>query len=195
MSDQEMASADVSARVEELERSVASLQEAIKERDAASGYDANKMSIVVFSGEMDKLLAALVIANGAASMGMDTHMFFTFWGTAALRARRGGEGRTIKERMLGWMLPVGGKGLKLSRMNMGGLGPAMIRRTMQEKNVTSLEELMEMAKEQDVHIHVCDMSMDLLGIRMDELIEYPEMEQCGVATFLQASSGGQTLFI
>ncbi|HLA80372.1 MAG TPA: DsrE/DsrF/DrsH-like family protein [Thermoleophilia bacterium] len=158
---------------------------------------ANRVCMVVFSGDLDKVLAALTMATGAAAMGTDVCLFFTFWATPVLRrAHSGHVDRPVIDRVLGRMLPRGTKGLKLSRMNMGGLGTAMIKRRMREKQFASCDELLEMARESGVRIRVCDMSMDLLGIRMDELIDYPGLEQCGVATFMEAALDScVTLFV
>jgi peroxiredoxin family protein len=94
------------------------------------------------------------------------------------------------------MLPRGTKGLKLSRMNMGGVGTAMIKRRMRGKQFAGCDELLEMAKESGVQIRVCDMSMDLMGIHRDELIDYPGLEQCGVATFMETALHSRvTLFV
>ena len=168
----------------------------LKER-VDSTSDSNELSMVVFSGEMDKLLAAFVIATGAAACGMGVSMFFTFWGTAALKkAGSQARGKSIVERMFGWMLPGGFHKRKLSKMNMGGLGRLLMAREMKKKNVPDLGALLEIAADSDVDIKVCEMSMSLMGIRKEELIDYPGLRFCGVASFLEASSkAGTTLFI
>ncbi len=159
--------------------------------------DANSMSMVVFSGELDKLLAAFVIATGAAACGMKVSMFFTFWASAALKkSGPQSSGKSIVERMFGWMLPGGYGKRKLSKMDMLGIGRRMMTREMAKKNVASLPELIDAAKELGVEINVCEMSMSLMGIRPEELIDYPEMGFCGVARFVeQSSSSNTTLFI
>jgi peroxiredoxin family protein len=157
----------------------------------------DRVCMVVFSGDLDKLLAALTMATGAASMGTDVCLFFTFWATSTLRrAKNSGAKKPIMDRALGRMLPRGTAGLKLSQMHMGGMGTAMIKRRMRDKKFADIDELMEMAKESGVHIKVCEMSMDLMGIRADELIDYPGLEQCGVATFMEnALHSRVTLFV
>jgi peroxiredoxin family protein len=158
---------------------------------------ANRVCMVVFSGDLDKLLAALTMATGASAMGTDVCLFFTFWATPILcRAKRSNAKRPMMDRALGRMLPRGTEGLKLSRMNMGGMGTAMIKRRMRDKQFASCEELLEMARESGVRIRVCDMSMDLMGISGDELIDYPGLERCGVATFMEtALHSCVTLFV
>ncbi len=181
-------------RIEALETALHSTRPS---RAAADPLAADGVCLVVFSGDLDKILAGLTIATGAAAMGADVCLFFTFWATAALRRASGGNvDRSMTDRVLGRMLPRGTSGLKLSRMHMGGLGTAMIKRRMREKQLAGCDELLEMAKESGVQIKVCDMSMDLMGIRMDELIDYPGLEPCGVATFMEAALDGRvTLFV
>ncbi|MES1186506.1 MAG: DsrE/DsrF/DrsH-like family protein [Myxococcales bacterium] len=155
-----------------------------------------KLSLIVFSGSLDRLIAAFVLATGAAAMGMEVSMFFTFWGTAALRRERVRVEKTLLERMFGWMLPRGVKKLPLSQMNMGGGGPAMIRYVMKKNGVASVEEMIELSKELGVELNVCSMSMELLGMKPDELIDYPGRSFCGVAKFLETAAPGKiTMFL
>jgi peroxiredoxin family protein len=155
-----------------------------------------KLSLIVFSGSLDRLIAAFVLATGAAAMGMQVSMFFTFWGTAALRRENVHVKKTLLERMFGWMLPKGAKKLPLSQMNMAGGGPAMIRYVMKKNGVASVEEMIELSKELGVELNVCTMSMDLLGMKPDELIEYPGRSFCGVAKFLETAAPGKiTMFL
>jgi len=155
-----------------------------------------KLSLIVFSGSLDRLIAAFVLATGAVAMGMQVSMFFTFWGTAALRRERAHVKKTLLERMFGWMLPRGAKKLPLSQMNLAGGGPAMIRYVMKKNGVASVEEMIELAKELGVELSVCSMSMDLLGMKADELIEYPGLSFCGVAKFLETAAPGKiTMFL
>lgn len=178
---------------------IATLERRIKELEQKSGNsaDSNSLNLVVFSGELDKLLAAFVIATGAAACGMHVSMFFTFWGTAALKkAGPQAKGKTLVERMFGWMLPGGDGKHKLSNLDMLGIGRRMMAQEMAKKNVASLPELIEIAKELDIEINICEMSMSLMGIHAEELIDYPQIGQCGVARFIeQASSSNTTLFI
>jgi peroxiredoxin family protein len=157
---------------------------------------ADQLSLCVFSGSLDRLIAAFVLATGAAAMGMKVSMFFTFWATAALRKETSSVKKTLLERMFGWMLPKGVKRLPLSQMNMAGGGPAMIRHIMKQKGVASVEEMISISAELGVEINVCTMSMDLLGMKPEELIDYPKMAYCGVAKFLEtAAPGKMTLFL
>jgi peroxiredoxin family protein len=155
-----------------------------------------KLSLIVFSGSLDRLIAAFVLATGAAAMGMQVSMFFTFWGTAALRRDGVHVQKTWLERMFGWMLPKGVKKLPLSQMNMAGGGPAMIRYVMKKNGVASVEEMIELSKELGVELSVCSMSMELLGMKPDELIDYPGRGFCGVAKFLETAAPGKiTMFV
>ncbi len=157
----------------------------------------NKLSMVVFSGELDKVLAALVIATGAVAMGMEVVMFFTFWGTPVLRdKKKKAGGKDVMGKMFGAMLPTGTGDVKLSNMNMGGMGTAMMKSLMKKKNVASLEEMLAMAEELGVRIYVCEMSMDLMGFKREEFIDYKGMGFAGVATFLQEAANSKVqLFV
>jgi peroxiredoxin family protein len=162
----------------------------------ASGGQEDKLSLIVFSGSLDRLIAAFVLATGAAAMGMQVSMFFTFWGTAALRRDAEKLSKSWLERVFGWMLPKGSRRLPLSQMNMGGGGPLMIRYIMKQKGVASLEEMIELAAELGVVVHVCSMSMDLLGMKEAEMLDYPGLSYCGVAKFLETAAPGKiTLFV
>lgn len=158
---------------------------------------ANAMSLVVFSGELDKLLAAFVIATGAAACDMKVSMFFTFWGTAALKkAGPQARGKGWIEWMFGWMLPGGFHRRRLSKLDMCGIGRRLMAREMRKKSVPDLPTLVELAAQSGVEINICEMSMNLMGIRPEELIDYPNLKYCGVAGFLQAASASKTtLFI
>jgi peroxiredoxin family protein len=145
----------------------------------------NKLTMIVFSGELDKQLAAMIIATGAAAMGMKVILFFTFWGTAALRdPRKKVGGKNFMAKMFGMMLPRGRNKLILSKMHMAGMGTSMLKGLMQKKNVASLDQLFDVAGEMAVKIYICEMSMDLMGFKREEMIDYPDLEVCGVATML-----------
>lgn len=155
----------------------------------------NNKTMVVFSGELDKVLAAFVIANGAAAMGQQVTLFFTFWGLNALRKAKGPRvAKNLVERMFGWMLPRGADRLKLSKLNMAGLGTEMMKAVMRGKRIDSLPELMAKAQEQGVRLIACQMSMDMMGIKPEELIDGVEIG--GVATFInETDRGNASLFI
>ena len=145
----------------------------------------NKLTMVVMSGDWDKQLAAMIIASGAAAMGMKVVMFFTFWGTAALRApRKKVSGKTLLGRMFGVMLPKGRDRLPLSKMNMAGIGPAMFKSLMKKGGRAGMDQLWEVAAQMAVKVYICEMSMSLMGMKQEEMIDYPDLEVCGVATML-----------
>lgn len=152
-------------------------------------------TFVVFSGDLDKTIAAFIMANGASAMGRKVTMFFTFWGLNILRRREKVKtSKSFVEKMFGFLLPRGTKRLGLSRMNMGGLGSKMIRQIMKKKGISSLEELIDDAMKHGVRIVACQMSMDIMGIRKEELIDGVELG--GVATFLGSCEQSDTnLFI
>ena len=154
-----------------------------------------KKTIIVFSGDLDKVMASFVIANGAAAMGDDVTMFFTFWGLNVLR--RPEKVRVKKgflQAMFGWMMPRGADRLGLSKMNFGGMGATMMKMVMRQQNVSSLPELFQMAREQGIKMIACTMSMDVMGIREEELVE--GLEFAGVATYLgEADEANVNLFI
>lgn len=155
-----------------------------------------RASLIVFSGELDKVIAAFVIATGAAASGMDVFLFFTFWGMSALRKTRVKPRKSFIHRALGYILPQGIEQLPLSRFDMAGAGRKMIRSAMKKNGVASLEELVALAGELGVRIQVCTMSMDLLGIQREELMDYPYLDFCGVASFVESASRSKlSLFI
>ncbi len=166
------------------------------EKNAASGSTSNEgKTIIVFSGDLDKVLASFIIANGAAAMGRPVTMFFTFWGLNVLRKpEKQKVQKSLMENMFGTMMPRGAGKLKLSNMNMGGMGTAMMKKIMQDKNVDSLEELIKKAMKSGVKIVACTMSMDVMGIKEEELIEGVELG--GVGAYLgDAEESNVNLFI
>jgi len=152
-------------------------------------------TIIVFSGDLDKVLASFIIANGAAAMGRPVTMFFTFWGLTALRkSEKQPVRKSLVESMFGFMLPRGSKKLKLSKMNMGGMGTAMMKKIMNDKHVDSLETLIQKAMKSGVKIVACTMSMDVMGIQAEELIDGVELG--GVGAYLgDAEESNVNLFI
>ncbi len=180
----------------DLRGQVESLRSELEEIKAAS-LPEDKLSMVVFSGDLDRLLAAFIIATGAAAMFEEVVMFFTFWATPALRDPRKRPGaKDLMARMFGRMLPKGSGALKLSRMHMGGMGTGMMKGLMKKKGVLSLEQLIHTAADSGVKLYVCEMSMNLMGFSKEELIDYPDLKLAGVAKFLQeAGSSKSTLFI
>ncbi|KLU72247.1 MAG: hypothetical protein RHS_1874 [Robinsoniella sp. RHS] len=152
-------------------------------------------TLIVFSGDLDKVLASFIIANGAAAMGRPVTMFFTFWGLNALRkTEKQSVRKPFIEKMFGAMMPRGTRRLKLSRMNMAGMGTKMMKKVMKDKNVESLEELMQHAMASGIKLVACTMSMDVMGITREELIDGVEM--AGVASYLgDAEEANVNLFI
>jgi len=154
-----------------------------------------KTTIVLFSGDYDKAMAAYIIANGAAAFDHEVTIFHTFWGLNALRkdeiipVKKG-----FMEKMFGKMMPRGADKMGLSKMNFAGFGPKMIKDIMKKHNAMPLPQLIEMAQEQDVKLVACTMTMDLLGLKEEELIE--SIEYAGVAAYLaDAEVGNVNLFI
>ncbi len=176
---------------------VAKELESIKVQLAERPGAKKKLSMIVFSGDLDKHIASMIIATGAAAMGMEVVMFYTFWGTAALRdPGKSVRGKNILEKMFGIMLPKGRNRTTLSKMHMAGMGTAMIRGLMKRKNVASLDEMFEIAGTLGVKIVICEMSMDLMGFKREEMIDYPNLTIGGVATFLaDAGESSIQLFI
>jgi peroxiredoxin family protein len=153
-------------------------------------------TIVVFSGELDRALAAFNIATTAASMGMEVTMFFTFWGLNVVRRERGaGARKTSLQRMLGLLNRGGSRRLRLSRLHMLGGGRAAMKRLMRQFRMPSLEEMMAMARELGVHFIACTTSMALMGLSEEDFI--PEVESfAGAATYVErASRSSINLFI
>lgn len=154
-------------------------------------------TLVVFSGEMDKVMAALVIANGAAALGGKVTLFFTFWGITALRRERATQPsprKNLLDKMFGWMLPRGLTRLALSRMNFGGIGPRLMKHQMDSKNLPNLPGLLGAARLSGVRMVACTMSMSALGIQQEELIDGVELG--GVADYLEsAEQVGTNLFV
>lgn len=154
-----------------------------------------RTTIVLFSGDYDKAMAAYIIANGAAAYDHEVMIFHTFWGLNALRKE---EMVPVKkgflEKMFGKMMPRGADKMGLSKMNFAGMGPKMIKNVMKKHNALTLPQLIEMAQEQDVKLVACTMTMDLLGLQEKELLD--NIEYAGVAAYLaDAEDGNVNLFI
>lgn len=163
--------------------------------EAAAAEANDQMSIILFSGDLDKALAAFVIANGALAMDTKVTMFFAFWGLNVLRKEDApSPAKDLLSKMFGWMMPRGANRLKLSKMNMGGMGTSMMKYVMRKKKVYSLPQLIATARQSGVRLVACTMSMDVMGITKEELLDGVELG--GVATFIgDASQSKSTLFI
>jgi peroxiredoxin family protein len=153
-----------------------------------------RLTLIVFSGDMDKLFAAFSLAAGAAASGMEVVMFFTFWGLRALK-KKAPTGKSLFGRLLGWAYGGDIERASPSRMRFGGIGRWMFKRMMRAKHVPSLAELRQTAIDLGVKMHGCQMSMSVMEIPKDALID--EVSSCvGVAHFLeQARESDVTLFI
>ena len=157
----------------------------------------DQLSMAIVSGDMDKILAAMVISVAAAAMDTQVKLFFSFWSLSALRdPKKSPKGKDFISKMFGIMLPKGKDKLKLSNMNMAGMGPMMIKMLMKKQNVMSLGEMFRQAGELGVEITICEMSMGLMGFKKEEFIDYPHLSYAGAATFLaDAGESSIQLFI
>jgi peroxiredoxin family protein len=172
-------------RLRDLEKRLAQVEGQVAE---------DRVALVVFSGDLDRVLAAFVIATGAAAMGQQVSMFFTFWGLSVLKKDSQLAGKTLFQKMMALMSPGSSQSLPVSKMNYFGVGAKMLRFMMQEKNVSSLEEMIALARELGVRMIACEMSRDVMGIKESELVA--GLECGGVASFLADSLKSRTsLFI
>lgn len=172
-------------KVQELTRRLDSIEERTPE---------DRVAIVVFSGDLDRVLAAFIIATGAAAMGQEVSMFFTFWGLSALKKGSEFSGKTFFQKAMAMMSPSSSLELPVSKMNYFGVGAKMLRSMMKEKNVSSLEDMIALARDLGVRTIACEMSRDVMGIRDSELVA--GLEHGGVASFLADSLKSRTsLFI
>lgn len=180
--------------LEQLQAQVEKLQAKI---DKLENGRKDQLSIAVVSGDLDKVLAAMVISIAAAAMDTQVKLFFSFWSLSALRdPKKSPKGKDFISKMFGMMLPKGTKKLKLSNMNMAGMGPKMISYLMKKQNVMSLQEMFKEAAELGIEIIVCEMSMGLMGFKKEEFIDYPHFSYAGAATFVaDAGESAIQLFI
>ena len=154
----------------------------------------NAQTIVVFSNDLDKALAAFIIANGAKASGKDVTLFFTFWGLNILRKSNVNAKKSIIDKMFGIMMPKGAEKLTLSKMNIGGLGTYIMKKVMKYKNISTLNELIKQAQNQGIKFIACKMSMDVMGIKEEELIDHVEIT--GVAKYIaESNNSNSNLFI
>jgi peroxiredoxin family protein len=154
-----------------------------------------KLSIIAFSGDFDKLTAVFTLATGAAAVGYEVNLFFTFWGLDAIKIKKGRSpvGKGFLAKMFGIMMG-GLKASPVSRLNFCGISPKIFRYLMRKNNVAPLEELLEVAKQLEINFYACEMAMHILGLQKSDFI--PEVKEVlGVVSFLNLSEGGQTLFI
>jgi len=142
-----------------------------------------KFNVVVFSGDMDKVLAAFILATTAASMGMEVKMFFTFWGLNVLRKKKLTSGKNILQKMMNFMNQGGADRLPLSKFNMLGLGPAMMKIMMKQSKVPSIEEFIRMAKDLGVKLLACTTTFGFMGFKKEDFVDGID-SFAGAATFL-----------
>jgi peroxiredoxin family protein len=152
----------------------------------------DRVTLIVFSGDLDRVLAAFIIATGAAAMGQQVSMFFTFWGLSVLKKDSQLSGKTLSQKMMTLMSPGSSKSLPVSKMNYFGVGAKMLRSMMKDKNAISLEEMVSLARELGVRMIACEMSRDVMGIAESELI--PGLECGGVASCLADSLKSRASF-
>ena len=144
----------------------------LEDRLAAQESKGDKLTMVLFSGDFDKAMAAFIIANGAIAMGREVTIFTTFWGLDVIKKSTfSTAGRGFLEKMVLWMRPKGAGKLGTSQMNFGGIGPKLFQFMMKQHNVEQLESLIGMAQEFGVKIVACQMSVDLMGIKQDDFID------------------------
>jgi len=154
-----------------------------------------KLSIVSFSGDFDKSIAVFTLATGAAAVGYETNIFFTFWGLNTVKLKKGRYplGKGVLDRTFN-VLMGGFRNLPLSRLNFFGASPVLMTHMMKKNNVATLPELVDAAKALNVNFYACEMAMHILGVKKDDLI--PEIKEVlGVAKFLENADGGEVLFI
>jgi peroxiredoxin family protein len=175
-------------RVEQLE------QQVIKLVESPAQDIEDRLAMVVFSGDLDKAIAAFIVASGAAALDLKVSMFFTFWGINIIKKDRRYGDKNLLEKGFTAMMPGNSKNLPLSQMNYFGMGAKLIRKVMKDKGIASIEELIETAQGLGVRLVSCTMSQELLGISKQELME--GTEDGDVVTFLgDASRAKATLFI
>lgn len=154
-----------------------------------------KLSIICFSGDFDKALAAFTLATGSAAVNWEVNMFFTFWGLNILKKKQGRAfiGKGFLDRVFNFLMG-GRKKLPLSRLNFGGISPGLMTGMMKKNNVATLPELIDAANALNINLMACEMAMNILGVKKTELIDEVK-EVIGVATFLKYSEDAQVIFI
>lgn len=151
----------------------------------------NKVSIILLSGDFDKAMAAFIMANGAAAMGMEVYMFFTFWGCSVIKKERRLKGKKFMHKMINLMLPANSRELAPSKMAFGNIGRKLFNHMMQG-NMASLEEQIEIAKEQGVVFQICAPSLGIMGFEKDEWAV--PVDVCGVAAMYDAALNARTAY-
>jgi peroxiredoxin family protein len=172
-------------RLKLLEEKIADLEARVPEE---------RVSLVVFSGDLDHILAAFVLAAGAAALGQQVSMFFMFWGLAGLRRKKVMTGKQLMQKVTAMLSPGNSRKLPVSHMNFFGAGARMLRRMMRDKHVASLEDLMRVTRRMGTRIVACETSRDVMGIRDEELVDDLEFG-CAAGFLGDALRSRVTLFI
>ena len=168
-----------------MEKLMAELQTLKAKTDDLQEARKDQVSIAVISGDMDKVMATLIVSLAAAAMDTHVKLFFSFWAIGALRdPKKQAKGKSFISKMFGMMLPEGHNKLKLSKFNMLGMGPWMMKGLMKQQNVLSFDEMFRQAGELGIEITVCEMTMNLMGFKKEEMIDYPHLSYAGAATFI-----------
>lgn len=174
----------VNEKFASFQQEITSLQSSISSVRTEQAKD--KVTILLTSFELDSLLPAFIIATGAASFGMEATIFCTLWGINALKEKSTYKGKSIKEKMITFMLPDGPKNTTITRMNMMGVGTAMMKQMMKESNVETLPDMIDLAAELDVKMLACQMTMGIMGITREELRD--DVDYGGVALYIEEAS-------
>lgn len=179
-----------------LEDRISSLENQMKsmQQNEGSFHKEDQVILIVFSQELDKVLPALIIASSAAALGMKVKLFFTFWGINAIKKKRILSKKKITEKMMALMAPKSLNKLPISNLNMLGIGPPFMKYMMKEHNIASQNDLINACREEGVEFCACEMTMSMMGITRDELIE--NIKFCGVTSIIsEAAKSSFTLFI
>jgi peroxiredoxin family protein len=185
---------DLRTELNQLTEQIDSLKEKIIQLESRNK---DQLAIALVSGDLDKILAAMVIALAAAAQDTGVKLFFSFWSLSALRdMKKKAKGKKFISRIFGLLLPAGKSRLKLSKMNMAGMGPGMIKYLMKKQGVLSIEQMFKEAADLGIEITVCEMSMNLMGFKKEEMIDYPDLRFAGATTFVaEANESSIQLFI
>ncbi len=173
---------DVAARIENIEKQLAEIGPRVPD---------DKVSIILLSGDFDKAMAAFFMANGAAGLGMDVSMFFTFWGCSVIKKGRRLKGKKFMHKMINLMLPGSAKDLAPSKMSFGGIGRKLFN-YMMKGQMSPLEEQIELAKELGVNFQVCSPSLGIMGFDADEWVV--PVDICGVAAMYDTALNARTAY-
>ena len=173
----------VNERTKEFQSQLESLQQSISNIKVREN---EKITMLVTSFELDKIIPAFIIANGAASFGMDVTLFFTLWGINALKEKSIYKGKNIKEKMITMMLPSTPKSTTISRLNMMGVGTSMMKMMMKENNIETLPDLIDLSVDMGAKLIACQMTMGMMGITTEEIRK--DVDFGGVALYIEEAS-------